>query len=266
MIETCVVEELPARPRPGPGGAERTYLLTGGTARCGVCSQPLEAKPAATPHECARCGHPIRRRKGKNLTLADIAKGVDCEGCGHKLEPKPSRPATRGYACTKTAPHPGCGKVRIAAGPLEDDVAFQVLTRYSHPESVQLLAAQVQTSAQTGRALAVEIGATEEQIRLIARQRARGELGETAFKTLESEYEAQLREMRRQAASTMVIDSFTQMETVDDLTVWWQERSTVQERHELVRALLDEVRIMPSRRRGFRGFDQDRVVYVWAAG
>lgn len=257
MIETCEVQELPARARPGPGGSERTYLLTGGIARCGVCSSALEAKPAATPHECARCARPIR-----GIRLADLAGDVKCEGCGHKLEPKPSRPGTRGYACVKPG---GCGKVRIAAEGLDRDVEQKVLARYARPENLRILTAQVIASAQTGRALAVDIGETQERIRELSRKNARGQLGDTAFETLEQELEAKLRDLRRQASVTTVIESFdASIATVDALADWWEHSSTVQERHDLVRVLLDEVRILPSRRRGFRGFDEERVVYVWA--
>lgn len=221
MTQAAVLAELPERLRPA-AGPPRTYLVTGGVAKCGVCSMPLEAKPSS--------------------------KG------------------TRGYACTKTKPHPGCGKIRIAKEPFEEDIAVQVLARLATPAAVEQLSALMTVSAQTGSALAVEIGAVEDELRELGRDLGAGRVNRVAFLAAQDEYDARLQKLRAQAQATISVDSLTGILTPEDLADWWENGSTVQERHDLVRVLVDEIRIMPSRRRGFHGFDPSRVVYVWAAG
>ena len=270
MTETCV-EELPARLDTPTPGQVRTYLLTGGIARCGVCTQPLEAKPAAAVHGCSHCDAPLNRRHKTptgltpGIRLRDITPETVCPACHETLIPKQLRPGSRGYACTKTAPHPGCGRVRIAADGLEEHVAVQVLARFAEPDNLAWLSGLASASAQTGSALAVQIGQTEQLLEKLGRDHVAGRIGETAFYGAETEGERLLKDLRAQAQIAAVLSDFPAIATVDDLADWWKApERTVQERHDLVRIVIKEIRIMPSRRLGFHGFDRARVECVWA--
>jgi DNA invertase Pin-like site-specific DNA recombinase len=189
-----------------------------------------------------------------------------CGNCGKPLQPKPSDAGNRAYACRKGAPSFGCGTIRIAAQPLEDDVAVRVLGRLATPKVMSKLQAAMATSEETGIALADEIGQIQDKLRELGVMYAQKEIGATAFKAAERNLEDQLRSLRRQVVEASRLDTLPELTTPEDLAHWWENDSTVQERHDLVATLIDEVRIGPASRRGFRGFDPDRVTYVWRAG
>lgn len=184
--------------------------------------------------------------------------------CLKPLEGKPSSHGTRGYSCNKNAPWKGCGRIRISADPLEEDVAVKVLARFATKDAVAQLAGLVQTSARTGSALAVEIGELEAKLAELGTDYAAGRIGRIAFHAAEAESERLLNELRRQAKRVIHLPTIKTLVTPDDLAAWWIDGSTIIERHDLVRTVLSEVRIRPSRRRGFRGFDAERVEYHWA--
>lgn len=184
--------------------------------------------------------------------------------CHKPLEGKPASNGTRGYACNKKASWKGCGRIRIAADPLEEDVAVKVLARFATKDAVAQLAGLVQTSARTGSALAVEIGTIETRLAELGKEYAAGKVGKIAFNSAERESERLLAELRRQAKRVIHLPTIRSLVTPDDLAAWWVDGSTITERHDLVRTVISEIRIMPSQRRGFRGFDPQRVEYHWA--
>lgn len=227
MIDTCSTQELSAPatpPPPAPAAFVRVYLLTSGIAKCGLC--------------------------------------------GENLEGKPNRRTTPGYACTKAvpghSPRPGCGKIYISAEPLNDYVAKKVLAWFALAGSMRKIQALVTKSMRTGSALTDDIAAVQERIRELGADHARGEVPKSVFVQTAKALDARYRELRAEAKQTVRLDALGPLKTPEDLAAWWEnDTTTVQEKHDLIRVLIDEIRILPSTRKGFRGFQPERVQIVW---
>jgi hypothetical protein len=188
---------------------------------------------------------------------------VKCGRCGKNLHAKKSDLGTRGYACLKNSPHHGCGRVRIAAQPLEEAVAVEVLGRLASDRNLQRLQAAVERSEITGRAIAASISEVIDEQRALGKMYHRKEIGKTAFAAADAEYQQQLRTLRAELKRVESASGLPKLDGPEALTQWWEHGSTVQERHDLVAALVDEIRILPSKRVGFRSYDPDRVEIVW---
>lgn len=227
MIDTCSTQELdvpPATSPPAPAPFVRTYLLTSGIAKCGLC--------------------------------------------GENLEGKPNRKTTPGYACTKAvpghSPRPGCGKIYISAEPLNEYIAGKVLAWCALRGSMRKMQALVTKSMRTGSALTDEIEAVKSRIRQLAVDHAKGDVPDSVFKETGKALDARWRELRAEVKQAVQLDALPPLKTPEDLADWWNsDATTVQQKHDLVRVLIDEIRIMPSQRRGFRGVQPERVQIVW---
>ncbi len=213
----------------------------------------------------ARPSRPRRTAKSDRLYLLTGGKCV-CGNCGTAMVAKRAESRNRGYSCVKASPHNGCGKIRIAAEPLEDAVAIKVLGRLAKPANMRLLQAAVATSDQTGKALAASIGEIQDEIRRLAEEKMRGELGATAFKAAEREGERQIRALRAEIKVIEAVSALPAFATPDDLAGWWKDEATpMQDRHVLVSAIIDEIRIGPASLPGSHRFDPTRVTFVWRA-
>lgn len=194
---------------------------------------------------------------------------LKCSNCGKALHSKRATSGNPGYVCIKTAPHFGCGKIRIMALPLEEAVAAKVLGRLAAPQNMARLIAAVATSESTGKALAASIGEVEDEIRRLSKMRMRGELGALAYKAAQDEADVMLRGFRSEVKQLEAFANLPRLSTESSiehqakmLELWWNHEATVEDKHDLVSALLDEIRILPGRP-GFRAYDPDRVIYVW---
>lgn len=200
-------------------------------------------------------------RQRRYLLTGGIAK---CGLCGKALQPKPADSGNRAYACRRTPPTYGCGKIRIAAEPLEDFIAVKVLGRLANKKIMSKLQAAVSKSEETGEALATEIGEVERQLReLGVDYYVKKEIGKIPFQAAQAALDDQLRSLRAQVVEAVRMEHLPELTTPEALAEWWENGSTVQERHDLVGTLIDEVRIEPSKRVGFRGLDEDRITIVW---
>lgn len=190
-----------------------------------------------------------------------------CGVCSWNMEGKPSSRKVRGYACSNK----DCRRTRIVKDAYEEYLGVQVLARIAHPESVPLLSALLSSSAPTGRAIAEEIGQLEDELRELGRDLGAGRIDRLVAQEAQAVFVDRLRELRElatQLAAVAPLEGFVTPEfvTVEQLERWWSETSTIEERHALLKVLIDEVRILPTQRLGFHNFDDRRVEIVWAAG
>lgn len=202
--------------------------------------------------------------KRKYLLTSGIAK---CGRCGHALHAKGAEGKTRSYACIKSSPHFGCGRIRMQAKALEDAVGVEVLTRLARVKNRRRLQAAIAGSEHTSRELAEKISAVLEHQRSTSEMHAQRKISSAAWAAADAEYERELRSLRGeikrlQGLATLPVPVAI---TPAELQRWWEEESTVDQRHELVSALVEEIRIKPGIV-GFHGFDSDRVEYVWRIG
>jgi hypothetical protein len=199
------------------------------------------------------------RRPLTYLATRGITK---CALCGHNHEGKPSSRKVRSYACGNGE----CRKTSILQKPYEEYLGVQVLARLAHPESTPLIAAGMKPSAPTGRALAGLIGDLEEDLRELGRDLGAGRIDRLVAQEAQKVYVDRLRELRAEFAMVAALEPLAGRTSPEDLDDWWRNVSTIEQRHELLKVLVDEVRILPVIRLGFHQFDERRVEIVWAAG
>jgi hypothetical protein len=188
---------------------------------------------------------------------------LKCGVCGKPLQSKKSQTGTPGYACIKSAPSFGCGGVRIAAEPLEEQVTVEVLAVLAKPENFQRLQAAVEAAALSGETFAEEIAQTTAELRDLGAMYGRKEIGKIAFKAAESQLEHKLRQLRAGMEEARKLALFPRLDAPAALARWWTDKASVADRHDLIELLVDEIRIKPATRRGFRIYDPLRVEFIW---
>lgn len=188
-----------------------------------------------------------------------------CGRCGAALQSQRSNSRRRGYACRQRIPaEQACSGVRIAADPLEDHVAAEVLARYASPRVRQRILALAGPGAQGGAA--GQIAELEERLAELGRERARGEIDKIAFQAAQDEIRRQLRTLRgrvrhEEQARGLPPDLPT---TPQELAQWWRsEEATLERKRALITAVLDHVSIGPGIMKGNRNYEPERVNFVW---
>jgi site-specific DNA recombinase len=210
-------------------GRGSTFLLTGGTARCGA------------PGE-ATIGH-IERICGKALV-----------SCVNKAA---------SYGCRPEAPHHGCGRVFAQRDHLEAFVTEMVIVALSGPGLAEARRAAAGND-QDFAALADQLWADEQALTQLARDHyvdrliSRAEFL-AARQAIEARMEATHRALSERPRTGILLDVPS---TEAKLRKAW-ETWTVDRRHAVVAAVLLAVVVGPARR-GKR-FDADRVTPIWRA-
>ena len=226
----CAKLADPARDTNTTGSRTRKALLTGGMLLCGGQQE----------------------RDGR------------AEVCGMPLHSQPSNNGKPGYAC-KNGPLGGCGRIRVAAEPLEAEVAAQCLARLASPrirarieaaagipadEGVQALHARAQNLANTMAELADDY-----YVRKI--------IGRSEFLSTRSRLNAQLEQVRESITLADRLQALPDLSPAG-LTQWWEEHEQKPtQRRELIATVLDHLVVGPSTRRGFTGLDEGRLTWVW---
>lgn len=188
---------------------------------------------------------------------------IVCGLCGKKMESQPSSNGKPGYVCRQGPPTYGCGKTRIAAAGVEQDVAERVLGRLASPAIRARLQAAVQTAGDSGEMLTDQIGDLEQRLVELGEDYADGRVNRVAFQSASNRIDAKLAELRAAVVRVAKIESLPDASTPEDLADWWENGSTLERRRDLVMTLLEHVEIMPATRRGFSGYDEDRVRFIW---
>lgn len=227
MPETAIAEEQQIAGAVPPAPERRKYLLTSGICKCGLCGEDLEGKP--------------------------------------------NRRSTLGYVCVKASDHhpsrKGCGRIYISAEPLNDYVAGKVLAWMALPFSVRRMQSLIKKSVRTGSALTDEIAAVREQMRELGEDRMKGLITKESFLAGNATGIERLRTLRTEVRRSQVqLDAVEPLTRAKQLADWWETTATMQEKHDLVSIVIEEIRIMPTVRRGFRGFQPERVEIVWQPG
>ena len=189
-----------------------------------------------------------------------------CARCGARLKGRSwasdGRRGRMQYHCPSRTEQRGCGGIAIAAEPLEDFVGALVLARLASDE----FRARLESS---GTDPAIDelyrrMTALDTVADHLAASLGAGELDRRAYRiateTNETERQALERELRARAGerTTVLADAPT---TEAALLQWW-ESATVQQRHALTAAVLQEVKVGPAIR-GQRTFDPERLEFVW---
>jgi hypothetical protein len=181
--------------------------------------------------------------------------------CGKPLYTQPSNSGKRGYVCRSGSPSYGCGRIRIAAESLEEEVGVRALGRLATP----VVRARLERAAGLGPVDADEVAA--QQATLDARQEeagrefARGHLSTRTLNSIEDEIRRERKAIAERQAQAERLRAMP-LGSPEYLATWWVDAS-IDRRRELLLLLLDHITVKPASRLGFIRFDEDRVEFVW---
>jgi len=159
----------------------------------------------------------------------------------------------RQYACRARPGQPQCGRLAIYASPVEVIVGERLLDRLDKPG---LAAALASLGDGTATAAADELADAETDRDEIEQMRVVGAIKQDAFLRMhgpaETRVEAARKALKAASGRSVLADH------ADDLGAWWDAISTtVEERREVLTAVLERVVIAPST--GSTRFDGGRV-------
>ena len=184
--------------------------------------------------------------------------------CGLCLRPLVAKIAVKGkrsYACSSTSASRGCGKVRITASLLEDEVGLRVMDRFRKPAAKERLSKLVRD---------VESRAADADVVLAEARRRLDDLGKEYAKgrvtadTLTSATTTVRDEMASARADRRLADRLQSVavQDVDDFVLWWEGASLEQQRT-VLDVVLRDVAVMPNPVKGSRTFAPERVKIRW---
>jgi DNA invertase Pin-like site-specific DNA recombinase len=182
-----------------------------------------------------------------------------CGICGKPLQAQPSNAGRRGYVCRKTPPYGGCGRIRIAAEPLELDVAERVLARFASPSIRQKLAAA--STFEDDATLTEQIGELERRQVENAEDYANDLLDRRAYRLAQEKISTRIKELRGRIMHLTRLEHLPTEVTPVTLAQWWADAS-LQRRRDLIQTVFEQVVIGPTTRPGFQGLDEARLTYI----
>jgi DNA invertase Pin-like site-specific DNA recombinase len=202
-----------------------------------------------------------RARPGRPATRWLVSGIIRCGLCDSPLETRGHKAGWR-YVCDPQAQRagrdePGCGKITIMAEPVDLLVEERVLDRLAGP---RLTRVRRQLDTAELRAVAEQREADRQALVEAARERfVTRTLDPRAYLEVKTELERRIADADRrldQDGSTAVLAGLPRLRA--DLDRFWAD-ADIEQRREIVRAVVRYVVIRPASRRG-AGLDPDRVV------
>ncbi|NLU77810.1 hypothetical protein HCA58_05240 [Micromonospora sp. HNM0581] len=206
----------------------RKYLLSGGFLMCGY---PLEGE------------------------------GDEAHLCGKWLYTQPSNSGKRGYVCRSGSPSYGCGRIRIAAASLEEEVAARALARLASPKVRARLTAALAKAPLAGEDVEQALAAIDERLVEAGQEYARRQISLVTLKAIEDEAKQERRSLQEAQAQATRLRSLPAT-TPEGLAEWWVD-APLERRRELLALVLDRIVVRPATRPGVTHLDADRLEFVW---
>ncbi|MBM0229087.1 recombinase family protein [Micromonospora sp. ATA51] len=207
---------------------QRKYLLSGGFLVCGF---PLEDEGNGTH----RCGKP--------------------------LYTQPSNSGKRGYVCRAGSPSYGCGRIRIAAESLEEEVAARALARLASPKVRARLERAVGSVMKGEETMQEVLQAIEDRLVEAGQAYAKREISLVTLTAIEAEAKREQKAVREWIAQAQRLRAVPAM-TPEGLAEWWVD-ALLERRRELLALVLDRIIVKPATRAGQVQLDVDRLEFVW---
>jgi DNA invertase Pin-like site-specific DNA recombinase len=224
---------------------------------------PANWPPLITPHQgeqlLALLTNPSRRtnRSARRYLLSGLCR---CALCGTKMFSVP-RYATRRYLCRSGNDFGGCGRMAIAAEPLETLIAEAVVYRLDTPELADaLIGKKGDTTAIT--TLRASIDADVAQLEELTQLYAQRSITAPEWMQARKAVEARLADSRRTLSRAQAYNALDEyVGNSQALRRQWVTLNLDRQRA-IIRAILDHARIHPAIRRTNR-LDPARVEPVW---
>jgi site-specific DNA recombinase len=157
--------------------------------------------------------------------------------------------------------HQGCGRLTVAADPLEDLVQASVLYRLDTPQLADALAGRNSLDEETA-GLSDALAKDRDQLDELATMYAAREIGRNEWVTARQSIDARVKDLERHLSRITRNDALSGI--VGNgvaLGAQWADLN-LSRQHAIVRAVLDHAVISPTERRG-AGLDPGRVDLVW---
>ncbi|MEH1014584.1 recombinase family protein [Micromonospora sp. CPCC 206060] len=218
----------PARKQPAATNV-RKYLLSGGFLACGY---PLPDDGGPGVHDC-----------------------------GKPLYTQPSNSGKRGYVCRSGSPSYGCGRIRIAAEALEEEVTVRALARLGSPKVRGRLEAAIGAVGNTAEHVEAAMKALEERLTEAGQEYAKRQISMVTLKAIEAEVGQEKKAVRERVAQAERLRGLPAT-TPEALAEWWID-APLERRRELLALVLERIVVKPATRPGMARLDVDRLEFVW---
>lgn len=190
------------------------------------------------------------------------ADGVGTHACGKTLYTQPSNSGKRGYVCRSGSPSYGCGRIRIAAEPLEEEAAVRALARLGSAKVRARLEKAIGAVAADGDAAVKEaLAGLDERLQEAGQEYARRDISMVTLKAIEAEVRREQKALREQLAQAERLRGLPAT-TPEALAAWWVD-APLERRRELLALVLDRVIVKPATRTGMVRLDPERLEFVW---
>ncbi|MFI7283071.1 recombinase family protein [Micromonospora chersina] len=196
------------------------------------------------------CGYPLPDESGTGTHID-----------GKPLYTQPSNSGKRGYVCRAGSPSYGCGRIRIAAESLEEEVAARALARLASPKVRARLERAIGSAKDGGETMQRVLQAIEDRLAEAGQAYARREISLVTLTAIESEAKREQKQVRERLAQAARLQALPAT-TPEGLAEWWVD-APLERRRELLALVLDRIIVKPATRAGAAQLDTDRLEFVW---
>jgi DNA invertase Pin-like site-specific DNA recombinase len=207
----------------------------------------------------AKLRDPDRRtnRAGRRYLLTRLLR---CTHCGSRLQSRPRADHVRRYVCSKQVG--GCGRLTVRADEVELYVSAMVVHRLSSPLLPKAITRAPDDAA--GAEWQKEADQAQAQLDELAAMWGAGEVTRGEWQKARAPIERRLDAARKKLAQanrqTAILPFIGDAKRVKE--EW--PHMTLSRQAEIVRAVVEQVTVLPGRR-GYNRFDPDRLEVVWRA-
>lgn len=194
------------------------------------------------------CGYPLPDENGPGTHID-----------GKPLYTQPSNSGKRGYVCRSGSPSYGCGRIRIAADSLEEEVAARALARLASPKVRARLEAAVGSVVDGSEQIAGVLEAIDQRLAEAGQAYAKREISLVTLKAIEKQASNERRDLKEKVAQAARLQALPAT-TPEALAEWWVD-APLERRREMLALVLDRIIVTPARRAGV--VDADRLEFVW---
>ncbi|MFE9689090.1 recombinase family protein [Micromonospora sp. NPDC005806] len=196
------------------------------------------------------CGYPLPDENGPGTHID-----------GKPLYTQPSNSGKRGYVCRAGSPSYGCGRIRIAAESLEEEVAARALARLASPKVRARLERAVGSAMNGAAPMQAVLQAIEDRLAEAGQAYAKREISLVTLTAIEAEAKREQKQLRERLAQAERLQALPAT-TPEGLAEWWVD-APLERRRELLALVLDRIIVKPATRAGATQLDVDRLEFVW---
>jgi site-specific DNA recombinase len=209
-------------------------------------------------HERIRAvlGDPRRVQRGRPVVHL-LAGLVRCGRCGEKMHTSRRKGGARRYACT-AAPAGGCGRVAIAAEPLENVIVAAVLHRLDSPGLHHARARHSGRQKDDGPDAVAELAELEHELETLAADYGQGRVTRREWFAARTPLEQRRDKARKTIDRTTRTTALDEIRGTDVHKTW--EGLSLDRRRAILAAVLDRVTIRPATA---SRFEPDRIDVAW---